>query len=303
MNRLDFCTKVYASLHNHPHIPFWLLTPFRKIVRCLSNAVLPSYLSRKHELTVCRKEKIIVSFTSFPARIDNVWQVVECMYRQTLQPAKIILWLSKAQFPTKESIPQSLRDREGDIFEIRMVDGDIRSHKKYYYVSKEYPDSLIFLIDDDIYYPTDIIEKSMREREQYPDAVICNYGYHIGYDENGKLKPYKKWKRENNASTDNDLFFGSGGGTLFCPSDLHPDLLNVDKAISLAPLADDIWLNAMARLTKRKIVMLDNGLVLSVFNRNNVSLASQNVGMDENDKQLDAVNRAYNYEVFVRQNN
>lgn len=85
------------------------------------------------------------------------------MLNQTLQPREIILWLSKEQFPTTDSLPESLKSREDDVFKIRMVDGDIRSHKKYYYVVKEYTDDLIFLIDDDIYYPTDIIERSVRE--------------------------------------------------------------------------------------------------------------------------------------------
>lgn len=235
----------------------------------------------------------IVSFTSFPARIDNVWQVVECMFRQTVQPAKILLWLSKEQFPTRVSIPESLRERENDIFEIRMVDDDIRSHKKYYYVSKEFPDSLVFLIDDDIYYRPDILERSLKAREQHPGSVICNYGSHIGYNEDGSLKPYNRWKSAEGYSDADDLFFGSGGGTLLCPSELHPDLIDIEKARQLTPIADDIWLNAMVRLVKRKIVMIKNNLILPIFNKNNTTLSSQNLGLSENDRQLRNVMNVY----------
>lgn len=84
----------------------------------------------------------------------------------------------------------SLRERENDFFEIRMVDGEIRPHKKYFYIAKEFPDSRVFLRDDDIYYPTDILERALKIREKHPEVFIYNYGSHIGYYEDGSLKVY-----------------------------------------------------------------------------------------------------------------
>lgn len=293
MNVINLFTRAYSKLQNYPGMPYWVLTPFRRIVRHVANMVLPWYLAKTHECTGKREDGVIVSFTSFPARINDVWQVVECMFRQTYQPAKIVLWLSKDQFPDGMGIPVSLREREGNIFEIRMVDGDIRSHKKYYYVAKEYPDSLIFLIDDDIYYPTDILELSMKAHEEYPEAIICNYGYHIRYKENGELMPYNNWSKEYRYSTGEDLFFGSGGGTLFKPSWLHKDFTNIELAIELTPIADDIWLNAMVNLAKLKKVLLNNRLILPIRIENNIRLATQNREEDRNDEQLQAVAKYY----------
>lgn len=292
MNWLKILTNLYGHEHNIPHLPFWVMIIPRRTTRRVANLILPKYLSKKSKLSE-NKCDVIVSFTSFPARIENVWQVVECMFRQTVQPAKILLWLSKEQFPTRESIPVSLRERENNIFEIRMVDGDIRSHKKYHYVAKEYPDSLVFLIDDDIYYRPDIIERSLKAREKHPDAVICNYGYHIQFNEDGSLKPYNEWKSSKEYSDADDLFFGSGGGTLFCPSELHPDLTDIEKARQLTPIADDIWLNAMVRLANLKLYMVDHGIILPIFNKGNETLASHNRGQNENDKQLNALEKEY----------
>ena len=75
------------------------------------------------------------------------------MLHQTFLPKKIILWLSKEQFDKKD-LPDSLLSLENEVFEIRMVDGDIRSYKKSYYVLKEYPEDNVLLIDDDLFYPT-----------------------------------------------------------------------------------------------------------------------------------------------------
>lgn len=298
MNKLDFYAYSYALLHNYKGIPFWILTPFRKIVRKVANRVLPNYLAKSYVDTGIKHSEIIVSFTSFPARIDNVWQVVECMLRQTIRPAKILLWLSKDQFPTPESIPQSLREREGEVFEIRLVNGDIRSHKKYYYVSKEYNDSLVFLIDDDIYYPTTILERTIEAYHEHPEAVICNYGYLIAFNESGNLKPYNSWQMINQYSESKNIFFGSGGGTLLRPSELYKDLTEIEIAYALCPTADDIWLNAMVRLARKRIIMLENGLILPVQSKLNATLASENKGQSMNDIQLDNIIRHYSKQGF-----
>ena len=136
---------------------------------------------------------VIVSLTSFPKRIGNVWQVVVCLLQQTILPSKIFLWLSKDQFKTEDDIPIHLLSMQNDIFEIRLVDGDARSHKKYLYVCREYPDSLVFLVDDDIYYPTDILEKSLNVYKKYPHSIVCNYGAQIRFDSKGRHLPYSQW--------------------------------------------------------------------------------------------------------------
>ena len=298
MNILNLLVSSYARLSYYPGIPFWVMTPFRRVLRFVARHTLPSYMAKPANGTQQQNADIIISFTSFPARINNVWQVVECMMRQTYKPRRILLWLSKEQFSTPESIPASLRQRENDVFQIRMVDGDLRSHKKYYYVSKEYPDSLIFLIDDDIYYDTRLVERTMKASENHPDAVICNYGYHVTHNPDGSTKPYNSWIHETGSSTSSDLFFGSGGGTLFRPCNLHPDLTDIDSALACCPIADDIWLNAMTRLAHRPVVMLKNGIILPIFNANNVELRTQNQDESKNDQQINAVNEHYKTQIF-----
>ena len=134
MNLLNLFTGLYGKLHSYPGVPYWGLTPLRKIVRFAANKYLPLYLSQSLPKNGKPEPGVVISFTSFPARIADVWQVVKSLKNQTVLPEKIILWLSKEQFPTKSTIPDSLCQEEDKLFEIRMVDEDIRSHKKFYYV-------------------------------------------------------------------------------------------------------------------------------------------------------------------------
>lgn len=288
MTILDFFTKIYGRLHSS-RLHYSFLTPFRVLVRKTANKILPFYLSKPHNLSDIVVEDLIVSFTTFPARIGEVWQVVECMFRQTYLPKKIILWLSKEQFPSKNDIPESLLCRECERFEIRYVEGDIKSHKKYFYMAEQFTNKYVFLIDDDIYYPTTLIEDTWKYHVVYPNAVICNYGYHIEYERNGVLKPYNKWDRIYSASYSDAIFFGSGGGTLIKPSSLYTDLNNIDLALRMTPIADDIWLNAMVNLANLKKVLLKNRLILPIYIKGDTKLASQNRENNQNDKQLNNV--------------
>ena len=285
MNKLSVITKFYSKLHNYKGLPFWVLTPLRRMTRAVANNVLPSYLANSPRPTGQEEADIIVSFTSFPARIDKVWLVVECMLRQSLLPKKIILWLSKEQFPTSDSIPGSLKKYEDNRFEVRFVDGDIRSHKKYYYISQSNPNDLVFLIDDDIFYPIDILERSYQAYNNNPDKVICNYGYQITHDEKGMHNSYLEWHHVEEGAYGKMLFFGSGGGTLFRPSMLDRHLTDIDMALRLTPTADDIWLNAMTKLANVEVVKLPTGLLLPIHSKS-VKLSSTNNGNEQNDVQI-----------------
>lgn len=54
------------------------------------------------------EKKIVVSLTSFPARIKKVHIVIESLLNQTIKPDKIILWLSKEQFEHYYVLPSKL---------------------------------------------------------------------------------------------------------------------------------------------------------------------------------------------------
>ena len=53
--------------------------------------------------------KVIISLTSYPARIDTVHLTIRSILRQTVQADKILLWLSIEEFPNKYAdLPQNL---------------------------------------------------------------------------------------------------------------------------------------------------------------------------------------------------
>lgn len=106
-----------------------------------------------------KKEKIIVSFTSWKKRIQYCSQTVDLMLNQTLKPTKIILNLSTDEFVNKEKdLPIDLVKKQNDVFEIYWVKENTKVYKKILPTLERFPEDIIISIDDDIDYPKDFIE-------------------------------------------------------------------------------------------------------------------------------------------------
>lgn len=291
MNLLTLFTSVYSALHSYPYIPYWVLTPFRKLVRYAANLALPKYLAQVNVLRGEKENGVIISFTSFPARINNVWLVVKSLKNQSVLPEKIILWLSKEQFPKKETIPDSLWREEDSLFEIRMVDNDIRSHKKYYYVMQEFPEKAFVTCDDDIYYHPDMLKYLLEANKMYPNCVIANITRQIQFSEEGFLLPYQKWAKTQEPFASKDQIQIGVGGVLYPPNALHELTLRKDLFFTLTPLADDIWLNCMARMNGTPTVHSAMNFLPLPINSKAPSLSTSNRGGGKNDEQLQSLGK------------
>ncbi len=228
-----------------------------------------------------------MSFTSFPARINDVWKVVETLKRQTVLPEKIILWLSKNQFPEHTSIPDSLWKREDNLFKIRLVDGDIRSHKKYYYVMQEFPDKDFITCDDDIFYDPYMIERLLTASKLFPSCIIANNTSRIRFGDDGQILPYITWSDNNKPYADKDRFQIGVGGVFYPKDSLHSMVLRKDLFMTLTPTADDVWLNAMARLKGTKVIQSGKAVLNMEIENGSPSLCSFNNGpQNMNDVQI-----------------
>ena len=92
MNTIDVIIKFYGLLTNSTR----LLSPLRYSVRKFADCLIPRLLSKERlsesnslRTDVVDERKIIISFTSFPARIERLWIIVRCMKRQSVKPDKI----------------------------------------------------------------------------------------------------------------------------------------------------------------------------------------------------------------------
>lgn len=249
------------------------------------------------EMLKIRSREVIVSFTSFPARISFVSQVVDSMAMQTKKPDRVILNLAKPQFPNGEAdLPEKLIEQKNNgLVEIAWRDEDIRSHKKYFYVMQENPESIVITIDDDLEYKNDMISTLYYSYLCYPEYVSAMRVHIVALNEKEKkIFKYYLWPKEfrDKALVVSEQFFAtSGAGTLFPPHSLDKRAFNKDKILELCPLADDVWLYFMLALNNTPCVCASISFYLRAIEgcEESQSLFEKNVAEGQNDVQIDAV--------------
>jgi hypothetical protein len=243
---------------------------------------------------------IVISLTTFDQRIDKVYLVIESLMRQTIKADRIVLWVSKKNgYESLGDLPLTLQRQIDRGLEVRFVDDDIGPYKKIIYSLKEYPDSLILTVDDDILYPIDLVEKLYKNYQAKPNIIYCNRAHTMTVDQSGKIEPYSRWPRPvENFIAGLNVFPTGNSGVLYFPGCFHDDVLNTELFLKLCPDADDIWLKAMSLLrgTECKRVYdkrIESLQFLPVQGLGGGTLKSKNKKRGGNDKKLNAVLNYY----------
>lgn len=270
-----------------------------RLFKLMLNIIMPIIYCISSRNPLNTQSEVIISFTSFPARIKKVHLVVESLLRQTVMPREIVLYLSEKQFSSYDVLPFQLKKLEKQGFlRIRLVPEDFKPHKKYYYAVTEYSDSDIITVDDDLLYPEDFVEGLINAHAKYVEAICCNHASKIISNANTVL-PYKQWQTEG-VEMDIPRFdllpIGCGGVYYPRHSFNNNILLRQELFMELCPLADDLWLKCNTLLCERKTVrssQYNNFVFVDILIRHNMRLCDSNVSHNRNDAQMCNILKAF----------
>lgn len=208
-------------------------------------------------------KQVIVSVTSYPARINEVVLAIKTIYRQTMLPDKVILWLGEEKFPNKfDDLPKELLQlMEEKHLEIRWCE-DLGPHTKYFYAFKEFPDALVITIDDDILYPPDRIKNLYRCYLRFPQAVSAGRADFVPISEHEEMPPVTIWPEEVDAwiLQPSMQLYAMGVNCVLYPTVLFSqvtELLDKETIRRVCPYADDLWLKAMQAVAGIPVVVAE----------------------------------------------
>lgn len=241
-----------------------------------------------------RENHIVVSLTTIPSRISSVKFVIDVMFEQTVLPDEIILYVERGLNKSVQLKELDKLVEEG--LKIKFVD-DIGPHKKYYFAMKEFPNSLIITIDDDVWYSKKLIEKLYDSYLKYPTAVSAMRVNRIRGDQSHTLLPYEQWEFDSHYSAlpEKDLIATGVGGVLYPPRSLHSDWKDLNKIKNSSLYTDDLWLKAMQTKANVKVVCCSTfsmGL-LNIPHSQEEALNAKNRGQSQNDINIIKLNDLY----------
>ena len=122
------------------------------------------------------KEEIIVSLTTWSARINNLPVVLNSILEQTVKADKIIVNLAYNEY-----IPHDVFVfLESNGIEVFYTD-DTKVYNKFIPTLKRYPKACVINIDDDLIYPPTLIEDFISVHKQCPNNPVCgNHAFLFG---------------------------------------------------------------------------------------------------------------------------
>lgn len=227
--------------------------------------------------------KPIISVTTFPKRVGSLWMVLISIYHQKYRPGKIVVTLSKEEFPNElDDVPNSIKRFMDKGVEILFVEDNLGPHKKYFYSMQKYIDRVIITIDDDVIYWRDTISALMKLHSKFPLCVCGNRVMYVNLEANS-FSPIPFF---NNVIKNGNLAVGVCG--VLYPVNFRPkELFNKNVIMETCLNADDIWL--MFQEIIADVCVIGNGEYpdpLCILKSQKMALMKNNVNNNGNTKQF-----------------
>jgi len=234
---------------------------------------------------------LIVSMTSYPARIDDAWIAIESILRQSVKPERFLLVLNLEEFPS-QTIPRRIKQQTNRGLEVVWLPRNGRSLDKLLPALREFPARPVVTVDDDKIFPRFLLESLWLKHLECPTHIIGARGWEIRPDADGKIRFASGWERIHSETSGPHIHLPGGNGNLYPPSTLHPLVLDLDLALRTCPTPDDIWFWAAARKAGSIFTCLGLPAHQPVSRlKEGPSLAALNVGVE--DDQFQAAIRVF----------
>ena len=268
----------------------------KEINRYLGKKTFKSVMKKEFTYGLCENnEHVVVSMASYAGRYNTIMPTLKSLLVQSYKPDKIIVWLDK-EIP-ENIITDQMKEFEKYGVEYRYTDDDLMPHKKYFYAMREFKDSIIITVDDDLVYSSELIESLINTYKKYPNCVCARRVHKMKFDQNRNILPYKTWEYEyKKERTPSYLLCPTGcGGVLYPAGVLPEETFEIEKIKRLCLRADDIWLKIMELKNRIKVVWVKCKYVmpLEVYGSQESSLNATNVIMKKNDLFLEKLIEKY----------
>lgn len=265
-----------------------------KVNKVILNLIYPVFQKGKQEMGTSLESPVIVSLTTYPGRITQVWKTISTLLNQTMKPKKVILWLAREQFPGQQ-LPESVLRLTKRGLEICYCD-DWKSHKKYFETMKQYPEDIIVTADDDILYPENHLEKLWKAHLEFPHEVICQWSHRITFDGRETFLPYNDWPDNGKEDPSFATLAVGCSGILYPQGALSREAFCEGQLQEYALMADDLWLKCMEILAGVKTVNCNRTILVyyNVLSTRKSGLWVNNTGQQKNnDKVWDTLMKQY----------
>lgn len=231
-------------------LAFSVAARFREALLLLQLVIPP----RRQDVLVI---PVTLSMTTFPARVNRAWIAIETLLRQTVRPERFLLVLNTEEFPDKK-IPRRIQRQTKRGLQILWVEKNGKSFDKLLPSIKAFPDYPTITVDDDKFFPPDLLALLWARHLAHPANIVGARGWAIKSGVDGSIRFGANWVRVNSPSVGRYFHLPGGNGVLYPPGSLDSRVKEISAALEICPTTDDIWFwaAAMSRGTRFTVLSL-----------------------------------------------
>ncbi|PPD17304.1 MAG: hypothetical protein CTY27_04135 [Methylotenera sp.] len=204
---------------------------------------LKNFLSNE---SLLGNSSVVVSLTSYGARVNTVFYTIESIGRGSIKPKRITLWIQDQN--VINNLPPSLERLKKRGLEV-LLSKNYGPHTKYYPYVKNYYDAKLPLVtaDDDIFYPKYWLKYLLDAYKNDSTIVSCYRAHVVTLNEKQDMVgDFYSWAM---CRSTQPSFLNHATG---CSGVIYPPILQKKIAeqgesfMDKCPKADDIWLHVNA---------------------------------------------------------
>lgn len=135
--------------------------------------------------------EVIISLTSYPARMKTTWLAVESLLRQDTKPTRVVLNLFEGEFPERK-LPATIERQIARGLEINWCPENLKVYLKIIPTIQKYPEALVVATDDDIIYPSNLLTDLLEGYKKHPECIIAKTTRRIIVNKS-KVLPVPYW--------------------------------------------------------------------------------------------------------------
>jgi hypothetical protein len=217
-----------------------------------------------------------------------VFATIESIAEGTIKPKRLILYLDNSFKQNK--IPETIKRLERRGLEIIFCHDD-GPHKKYrpYLLSQNTHTCPLVTADDDVLYPKNWLNDLLYAHEINSKIIYCHRA-RIFKQIDLEVAPYRTWAPCKNTEAGRDVFSLGVSGVIYPASFLNQliALSSLNTFCDIAPNADDIWLNMLARFWgyKKQQIRNEPAEFAQIPLSSSSALHHKNVAQGGNDLQM-----------------
>ncbi len=243
--------------------------------------------NRSSTSPVTGTEPVVVSLTTYGARLAKVHLTIESIAAGQVRPRRLILWVDDESTATDP--PEELRRLRDRGLEVRAT-RDLGPYKKFYpTLALREPGESLVTADDDVLYPDWWLKRLVAAHRTAPDAVHCYRAREFTF-EGAAMTSYSTWPLCYSTRPGLHHFPTGVSGVLYPPHVLDALTAAGEAFLKTAPRSDDVWLHFTSVSSGASIHQLSRlpRHFPEIPGSQKVSLFATNLRQGGNDPQLQA---------------